>query len=79
METDEFHEGVQELIKLATDETVSIMCAEALYWKCHRSMIADFLKSEGITVTHILDATHSKKHDYTQCARIVDGKLTYHR
>ena len=78
METSEFHEGIQELIKLASDETVSIMCAEALYWKCHRSMIADFLKSEGITVKHILDATHSRKHEYTQCARIVDGKLTYH-
>ena len=77
METSEFHEGIQELIKLARGEIVTIMCAEAVYWRCHRSMIADFLKSEGIAVTHILDATHSKEHEYTQCARIVDGRLTY--
>jgi len=55
------------------------MCAEAVYWRCHRSMIADFLKSEGVGVTHILDATHSRDHEYTQCAKIVDGTLTYHR
>ena len=68
---------ISELIKLARGEIVTIMCAEAVYWRCHRSMIADFLKSEGIAVTHILDATHSKEHEYTQCARIVEGKLTY--
>jgi len=78
METREFHEGIQELIELANGETVTIMCAEAVYWKCHRSMISDFLRAEGILVTHILDATHSKEHEYTQCAKLVDGKLTYH-
>jgi uncharacterized protein (DUF488 family) len=78
METNEFHEGIQELINLAQTETVTIMCAEAVYWRCHRSMIADFLKSEGITVTHILDGNHSKEHEYTQCAKIVYGTLTYH-
>jgi uncharacterized protein (DUF488 family) len=76
-ETSEFQEGIQELLKLANGETAAIMCAEAVYWKCHRSTIADFLKSEGIEVTHILDATHSKEHEYTQCARTPNGKLTY--
>jgi len=42
-------------------------------------MIADFLKSEGVAVTHILDSKHSKEHEYTKCARIVDRKLTYHQ
>ena len=79
METNEFHEGIEELIKLANGETVTVMCAEAVYWRCHRSMIADFLKSEGVAVTHILDATHSKEHRYTQCAKIIEGKLTYHQ
>ena len=77
METDEFHEGIQELIQLANAEVLVIMCAEVVYWRCHRSMIADFLKSEGISVTHILDATHSKEHKYTQRAKVVDGRLTY--
>jgi len=78
METDEFLEGIQELTQLASGEVVAIMCAEAVYWSCHRSMIADYLKSKGIEVTHILDETHSKEHEYTKCARLVDGKLTYH-
>lgn len=79
METNEFRDGIQELLELANAEAVVIMCAEAVYWRCHRSMIADFLKSEGVEVTHILDATHSRDHEYTQCAKIVDGTLTYHR
>jgi uncharacterized protein (DUF488 family) len=40
-------------------------------------MIADFLASQGVEVTHILDEAHSKEHEYTRCARIVGGKLTY--
>jgi len=79
METNEFRDGIQELLELANAEAVVIMCAEAVYWRCHRSMIADFLKSEGVGVAHILDATHSRDHEYTQCAKIVDGTLTYHR
>jgi uncharacterized protein (DUF488 family) len=78
METNEFREGVRELTELASGQTVAIMCAEAVYWRCHRSMVADYLKSEGIEVTHILDSTHSKEHDFTRCARIIGRKLTYH-
>ena len=78
METDGFANGIQELRELASRETLAIMCAEALYWRCHRSMIADYLRSKGIEVTHILDEVHSKEHEYTRCARIVAGGLTYH-
>lgn len=78
METNEFQDGIQELLELAGVQTVAIMCAEAVYWRCHRSMIADFLSSERVEVTHILDEAHSKEHEYTRCARIVGGKLTYH-
>lgn len=78
METSDFSEGVEELIKLANQGTVAIMCAEAVYWRCHRSMISDFLKSKGLEVTHIFDETHSREHGYTQCAKVVGGKLTYH-
>jgi Uncharacterized conserved protein len=53
------------------------MCAEAVWWRCHRSIVADVLKLRGIEVIHIIDATHSTAHPYTSPARIVDGKLSY--
>lgn len=55
------------------------MCAESLYWRCHRSMIADFLKSKGVEITHIFDGGHTQEHGYTECAIVVDGRLSYHK
>ncbi len=78
METYVFREGVEELIQLGRGGKVTIMCAEALYWRCHRCMISDFLNSNGVEVTHIFDREHAQEHEYTQCAKIVDGQLTYH-
>jgi len=48
-----------------------------LWWRCHRSLVSDFLKARGVEVIHILDATHEQQHPYTRAARIVDGELTY--
>jgi uncharacterized protein (DUF488 family) len=53
------------------------MCAEAVWWRCHRSMIADALYVRGVKVVHILDAKHSVVHPMTSPARIVRGKLSY--
>lgn len=78
METQPFSEGAEELIQLGGEGTVAIMCAEAVYWRCHRSMISDFLKSKGIEVTHIFDEKHTQEHEYTQCAKVVDSRLTYY-
>jgi uncharacterized protein (DUF488 family) len=78
METAPFREGIDELIQLSTMGTVAIMCAEALYWRCHRSMVADFLKSLNIRVTHIFDEKKAQVHEYSQCAKIINGLLTYH-
>jgi uncharacterized protein (DUF488 family) len=47
METPEFEEGIAELSQIASKSATAIMCAEAVYWRCHRSMIADFLKSKA--------------------------------
>src|SRR5690349_22293050 len=47
METDEFKQGVRELLELASTKRVAVMCAEAVWWRCHRSLIADYLKAEG--------------------------------
>lgn len=78
METEQFREGIGQLVQLCESTTVALMCAESLYWRCHRSMIADFLKSKGIEVAHIFDERHTQEHQYTQCARVVDGQLSYH-
>jgi uncharacterized protein (DUF488 family) len=78
METEQFHEGIERLVRLAHEAgPVAIMCAEAVWWRCHRSLISDYLKSHGIEVMHILDANKIEPHPFTSAARIVDGKLSY--
>ena len=75
--TPEFAEGLAESLKLAAGKRTALMCAEAVWWRCHRSLIADVLKLRGIEVIHIIDATHTTVHPYTSPARIVDGSLSY--
>jgi uncharacterized protein (DUF488 family) len=77
METEEFKNGVRELLELASTKRVAVMCAEAVWWRCHRSLIADYLKAEGHEVIHILDEKKTEEHPYTSAARIVDGQLSY--
>jgi uncharacterized protein (DUF488 family) len=52
------------------------MCAEAIWWRCHRSLIADYLKARGFEVLHILDANKVDPHPYTSAARIVNGTVS---
>jgi uncharacterized protein (DUF488 family) len=75
--TAEFAEGLDDVLALATRRRTAIMCAEAVWWRCHRSLIADVLCVRGIDVLHILDARHTIVHPMTAPARIVAGKLTY--
>ena len=77
MESEDFREGVEALLELAKSKRTAVMCAEALWWRCHRSLIADFLKANGVQVIHILDARKTESHPYTSAARIVDGRLSY--
>lgn len=77
IETEEFMRGIEELLKIASSKRAAMMCAEALWWRCHRSLIADFLKASGVEVIHILDGKKTEEHPYTSAARIVDGKLSY--
>jgi uncharacterized protein (DUF488 family) len=72
-----FEQGMARLLDLASRSRTALMCAEAVWWRCHRSLIADTLCVRGIDVMHILDAGHSSPHPMTQPARIVDGRLTY--
>jgi uncharacterized protein (DUF488 family) len=77
MESDEFRDGVKELLELAANARTAVMCAEAVWWRCHRSLIADYLKAAGHTVVHIIDEKKTEEHPFTSAARIVDGKLSY--
>lgn len=77
MEGDEFREGIEKLLEVASTRRTAMMCAEALWWRCHRSLIADYLKSKGFDVIHIIDGKKTEAHPYTSAARIVDGELTY--
>jgi uncharacterized protein (DUF488 family) len=56
---------------------VAIMCAEAVWWRCHRSLIADYLKARGLEVLHVLGANKVEPHPYTSASRIVNGELSY--
>ena len=77
METDEFREGIENLLKLGRKKRTAIMCAEAVWWRCHRSMISDYLKSVGVVVEHIMDRGKNVIHPYTSAARIENGVLNY--
>jgi len=48
-----------------------------VWWRCHRSLIADYLKAHGVEVIHIIDASKTEPHPFTSAARIVDGRLSY--
>jgi len=77
MATDAFRAGLDRLLQLAGTRPTAIMCAEALWWQCHRALIADYLKVSGHTVRHILSETRTELHPFTRAARIVNGKLSY--
>ncbi len=77
MMTPEFERGLEELIDLAGRERVAIMCAEAVPWRCHRSMIADALTARGVPVTHIMGAGSSQPHALTSFAHVEGGRVTY--
>ena len=77
LETEEFKHGIKELIVLGAAQRTAVMCAEALWWRCHRSLISDFLKANDWEVVHIMDAQRMELHPYTSAARIVEGRLSY--
>jgi len=77
METADFDAGISELLEVAARYRTAIMCAEGLWWRCHRSLIADYLKVKGIEVVHITAAGKSEPHPFTGAATVVDGKLSY--
>ena len=77
METEAFQDGVEHLLGIARAGRTAIMCSEAVWWRCHRSMIADYLKARGCQVFHILSMSKVQSHPYTSAATLVDGQLSY--
>ena len=77
METGLFKDGINELEKRAIKQRTAYMCSEALWWRCHRSMISDYLKLQGWEVMHIMGIGKADEHTYTAPARIVNGELNY--
>jgi uncharacterized protein (DUF488 family) len=75
--SEDFAEGLEELLVLAHGLRTAIMCAELLWWRCHRRLIADVLVSLGCSVFHIRDAGAAEPHRLTSPARLENGVLTY--
>ena len=77
MQTSEFDAGLQRLMKLARQKRSALMCAEAVPWRCHRSLIADALTVRGIRVEHILSGKSSPVHSLTSFGRVRRQRITY--
>lgn len=77
METTEFKNGIEKLEELASKHTTAYMCSEAVWWRCHRSLVSDYLKWKGWQVLHIMNENKSEEHPFTSPAKIVDGVLSY--
>src|SRR5690606_9876194 len=73
----EFAEGLDIALALAARRRTALMCAEAVWWRCHRALISDVLKLRGVDVLHILDAGKVSPHPWSAAARVRDGRLDY--
>ena len=77
MATEEFARGYDQLVSLASESRTVVMCAETLWWRCHRRLIADRLTADGWNVTHLFAPEKSESHLIWDVARIDDGHLVY--
>jgi len=77
MQTVEFEENLGKLIEAAEKQTTVIMCAEAVPWRCHRSLIGDALLVRGVQVMHIMGAGSSREHTLTPWAKVKGRRITY--
>jgi uncharacterized protein (DUF488 family) len=77
MQTPEFAQSLEELIRLANQEQIVLMCAEAVPWRCHRSLIADALLVRGIRTEDIMSATRRQVHTLTPFAKVRGTAVTY--
>jgi len=76
--TPEFHAGLDELLDLARAHTVAIMCAEAVWWRCHRRIVTDYLLARGIKIRHIIDREHVAPADMTPEAQVQPDRTIHY-
>lgn len=77
METRAFEDAITELEDIALKQVTAYMCAEAVWWRCHRSMVSDYLKAKGWTVLHIMAPGKVQEHPYTSAAIVIGNKVCY--
>lgn len=77
MQTPAFGQALDGLVALGADQTVAVMCAEAVPWRCHRSLIADALAARGLEAREIVSADTTRPHRLTEWARVENGQVTY--
>lgn len=77
MATSPYRLAHERLAELARSRRTAVMCAEAMWWQCHRSLISDDFKASGWEVIHLISRGREQEHPYTSAARIVEGRLDY--
>ncbi len=77
MLTQEVRDGVEALLEIARHKKTAFMCAEGLFWQCHRRLVSDFLLANGVKVQHIMPNGELRPHPLTEGAKIGDGKVNY--
>jgi uncharacterized protein (DUF488 family) len=77
MLTPEFQGGVARLLEVARRRRTALMCAEGLFWRCHRRLVSDFLAANGVTVQHIMPSGELRPHKLTSGAVVEGGRVTY--
>jgi len=77
METTAFKSAIKELIQYGSEKRTAYMCSEAVWWRCHRALVSDYLLWKGWKVEHIMGVGKKTEHTYTKPAKIVDGGLRY--
>ncbi len=79
METDSFKQGIKNLKKIALRDPTAYMCSEAVWWRCHRSLVSDYLKAYGWKVMHIMGIGKAEEYPFTAPASSVEGELSYQK
>jgi uncharacterized protein (DUF488 family) len=79
MVTPEFARALDRLLEQERHDSVAVMCAEAVPWRCHRSMLADAIVARGVAVEHIMDASTRRSHEPTKGAVFHEGQVVYPR
>ncbi|MEX0792850.1 MAG: DUF488 domain-containing protein [Pirellulaceae bacterium] len=77
MQTTAFQEAVEQLVQMSRKTRVAIMCAEAVPWRCHRSLVADALSTRGVPAVEVLSETNYRMHQLTSFARVEGTQITY--